>query len=174
MPHGSGEPSNNFKAFTTVQQNATATILGMYSAVANLTFTQITESSTQTATLRYAESDTPSTAWGYYPSTSPEGGDAWFNNSTHWYDNPAVGNYAWLTIIHETGHLLGLKHPQDTMGSFGAVPASQVLIRILGDELPVLYRGFHHRRPHECDVELPDHVDGIRHRRPAVHVWCEL
>ena len=125
MPYGSGEPSNNFKAFTTVQQNATATILGMYSAVANLTFTQVTESSTQTATLRYAESDSPTTAWGYYPSTSPEGGDAWFNNSSHWYDNPAVGNYAWLTIIHETGHLLGLKHPQDTMGSFGAVPANQ-------------------------------------------------
>ena len=125
MAYGSGEPSSNFKAFTTVQQNATATILGMYSAVANLTFTQVTESSTQSATLRYAESDSPTTAWGYDPSTSPEGGDAWFNNSSHWYDNPAVGNYAWLTIIHETGHLLGLKHPQDTMGSFGAVPASQ-------------------------------------------------
>ena len=125
MTYGSGEPSNNFKAFTTVQQNATATILGMYSAVANLTFTRMTESSTQTATLRYAESDAPTTAWGYDPSTAPEGGDAWFNNSTHWYDNPTVGNYAWLTIMHETGHLLGLKHPQDTSGSFGAVPASQ-------------------------------------------------
>ena len=66
----------------------------------------------------------PSTAWGYYPSTSPEGGDAWFNNSTGWYNNPVVGNYAWLTIMHETGHLLGLKHPQDVMGSFGAAPAN--------------------------------------------------
>ena len=54
----------------------------------------------------------------------PEGGDAWFNNSSHWYNNPVVGNYAWLTIIHETGHLLGLKHPQDVSGSFGAAPVS--------------------------------------------------
>ena len=40
------------------------------------------------------------------------------------YNNPVVGNYAWLTIIHETGHLLGLKHPQDVSGSFGVTPAS--------------------------------------------------
>ena len=100
----------------------------MYSQVANVTFTQITESSTQSATLRYAESNSPSTAWGYYPSTMPEGGDAWFNNSSHWYDNPVVGNYAWLTIMHETGHLLGLKHPQDVSGSFGAAPVSADLL----------------------------------------------
>ena len=111
------------KPLLLVQQAATASILNMYSAVANVTFTQITETSTQSADLRYAESSQPSTAWGYYPSTSPEGGDAWFSSSGL-YNNPVVGNYAWLTIIHETGHLLGLKHPQDVMGSFGAVPAS--------------------------------------------------
>jgi len=122
--YGDGEQNSGFKAFTASQQVATASILNMYSAVANLTFTQIAETSTQSATLRYAESNLPSTAWGYYPSVAPEGGDAWFNNSSHLYDNPVLGNYAWLTIIHETGHLLGLKHPQDSSGSFGAVPVS--------------------------------------------------
>ena len=121
--YGSGEENSGFKAFTALQQAATASILNMYSAVANVTFTQITETSTQSADLRYAESSQPSTAWGYYPSTSPEGGDAWFSSSGL-YNNPVVGNYAWLTIIHETGHLLGLEVPQDVMGSFGAVPAS--------------------------------------------------
>src|SRR5215467_9677254 len=110
------EPTTNFKPFTAIQQAAVTSALAMYASVSNLTFTQITESSTQTATLRYAESNSPSTAWAYYPSTSAEGGDAWFNNSSHWYDNPIAGNYAWLTIIHETGHALGLKHPQDVMG----------------------------------------------------------
>ena len=123
-PYGSGEENSAFKPFTAIQQAATASILNMYSAVANVTFTQITETTTQSADLRYAESNLPSTAWGYFPSTSPEGGDAWFNNSSGLYNNPVVGNYAWLTIIHETGHLLGLKHPQDVMGSFGAVPAN--------------------------------------------------
>ena len=53
--YGSGEPLSNFKAFTPVQQAAVTSALAMYSSVSNLTFTQITESSTKTATLRYAE-----------------------------------------------------------------------------------------------------------------------
>ena len=122
--YGSNEQNAGFKAFNAVQQAATTSILNMYSQVANVTFTQITESATQSATLRYAGSSQPSTAWGYFPSTSPEGGDAWFNSTGSWYTNPVVGNYGYLTIIHETGHLLGLKHPHEASGSFGAVPAS--------------------------------------------------
>ncbi len=122
LSYGSGEPLNGFQPFTAIQQAAVTSILGMYSQVANLSFTEITETSTQSATLRYAELSLPSTAWTYYPSTSPEGGDAWFNSTTHWYDNPVVGNYAWLTMIHETGHAMGLKHPQEA-GTYGAMPA---------------------------------------------------
>jgi VCBS repeat-containing protein len=117
-----GESSTNFKTFTTVQQTAVRDVLENYSAVSNLTFTELTETSTQHADLRYAESDSPGTAWAYYPSTSSQGGDAWFNNSKHYYDNPVSGNYAYLTMLHETGHALGLKHPQDVKGSFGAEP----------------------------------------------------
>jgi serralysin len=122
--YGSGEQNNNFTAFNAVQQAATTSILNMYSQVAKVTFTQIAETSTQSATLRYAGSGQPSTAWGYYPSTAPEGGDAWFNSTGSWYTNPVLGNYAYLTIMHETGHLLGLKHPQETSGLFPAAPVS--------------------------------------------------
>ena len=117
-----GESGNNFKAFTTVQQDAIREVLHNYAAVANVTFTEITETSTQHADLRYAESDSPSTAWAYYPSTAAQGGDAWFGNSSHYYDNPINGNYAYLTMLHETGHALGLKHPQEVSGSFGSMP----------------------------------------------------
>lgn len=117
-----GEASNNFKAFTDLQQDAIKKVLANYSAVTNLSFTEITETSTDHATLRYAESDAPATAWAYYPSTSPQGGDAWFGNSSHYYDNPVKGNYAYLTMLHETGHALGLKHAHEVKGSFGAVP----------------------------------------------------
>ena len=122
--YGAGsEPTNGFKAFTTVQQDAVRAALQMYSAVANVTFTEVTESATTHGDLRYAESNNPSTAWAYYPSTSELGGDVWANNSTHWYDNPVKGNYAFLTMIHETGHAMGLKHPHEATLNFGAMPA---------------------------------------------------
>lgn len=121
--YGSGENLTGFEAFTATQQAAVRLILSSYSAVINFTFTEITETSSQHADLRYAESDQPSTAWGYYPSTATAGGDTWYNNSKNWYDNPVKGNYAWLTMLHETGHAMGLKHPQDVSGSFGAMPA---------------------------------------------------
>ena len=66
-PYGSGEQNNGFKAFTAVQQAATASILNMYSAVANVTFTQITETSTQSADLRYAESNHAEHGLGLLP-----------------------------------------------------------------------------------------------------------
>ncbi len=121
-PYGSGEPTNNFEAFTAVQQNAVRAVLQMFSSVANLTFTEVTETSSVHGDIRYAESDATSTAWAYYPSTSVLGGDIWANNSKNYYDNPLVGTYGYQTLLHETGHAMGLKHPQDPKGSFAAMP----------------------------------------------------
>jgi hypothetical protein len=116
-----GEPDSGFEAFNATQQAAVRAALNMYSAVANVTFTEITETSTQHAVLRYAESDAPSTAWAYYPSAwSESGGDAWFNHNH--FNNPVAGNYAWVGMIHETGHAMGLKHPHEASGSFGTMP----------------------------------------------------
>ena len=62
----------------------------------------------------------------------PTGGDVWVNTSSSSYLNPVLGNYAWLTIIHETGHTLGLKHPHEAQGpevldvSFAAHKAPKV------------------------------------------------
>lgn len=123
--YSGGEQNNAFEAFTPLQQEAIRTILKSYSAVTNLKFSEVTESLTTHGELRYSESDAPSTAWAYYPSTAAAGGDAWFNNSKNWYDAPAKGNYAWLTMLHETGHALGLKHPHEVKGSFGALPTDR-------------------------------------------------
>ena len=135
-----GERGVNFKAFNAAQQTATRSILQMDASVANVTFTEITETSTQHATLRLAGSDAPSTAWAYYPSTGAAGGDAWFNVSNHYYDNPIKGNYGFLAIVHELGHALGLKHPHETSGAFGAMPRRPRFARIQRDELSLLCR----------------------------------
>lgn len=123
--YGSGEPLSNFEALNPVQIAAVRAILADYSAVANITFQEITETSSQHADFRLAESDKPGTAWAYYPTTLAEGGDAWFNNSKNYYDNPVIGTYAYASFIHELGHGLGLKHPHETSGAFGAMPSDR-------------------------------------------------
>lgn len=108
-----GEPEDNFGALNTTQASVVHASLAQYASVSGLGFTEITETSNENAVMRFAMSDAPSTAWAYFPSTTSEAGDAWFNNSGGAYDNPVKGNYANLTILHEIGHTLGLEHPQD-------------------------------------------------------------
>ncbi|MEO7221003.1 MAG: M10 family metallopeptidase, partial [Devosia sp.] len=100
-----------FQAFNTAQQTATETAVANYAAVANLTFTEISGS----GTLRFAESSDPETAYAYYPDSSEIGGDAFFNPFD--YDAPDQGTYAYLTVLHEMGHALGLDHGQDGTGA---------------------------------------------------------
>ncbi len=123
--YGSGEQKQGFEALNAAQQNAVREILKMYAAVSNLTFTEVAETGSTQGDLRYAESDMPATAWAYFPSVNVAGGDVWLNNSKNWYDAPAKGNYAWTTLIHETGHALGLKHPHSAMNLFGILPTAQ-------------------------------------------------
>jgi hypothetical protein len=107
-----GEPSSGFKPLNAMQMTAARETFAMISALTNLTFTEVTESATIHADLRHASSDLPGTAWAYYPSSSPSGGDAWYNgNGT--YDVPILGSYAYFTFMHEIGHSLGLKHGQE-------------------------------------------------------------
>ncbi|MCB1502068.1 MAG: M10 family metallopeptidase C-terminal domain-containing protein [Bauldia sp.] len=122
--YGSGEPANGFEAFNATQQSAVRGILGHYAGIINLAFHEVTETSVTHGDLRFAESDAPSTAWGYYPSGDAEGGDSWYNSSGGDYDNPVLGTYAYLTLLHEIGHALGLKHPHEA-GFYGAVPADR-------------------------------------------------
>lgn len=111
--YGNGEPLKGFAVLSAAQQAATRAALDQFSSVANVTFTEVTESATKHADLRLASSDAPSTAWAYFPSTAAEGGDAWFNKSSGHYSRPAKGNYAYVTFLHETGHALGLEHAHE-------------------------------------------------------------
>jgi serralysin len=111
--YGNGETTDNFGSLNAAQQAAARATFDGFSSVANVTFTEITETSTQHADLRLAMSDAPSTAWAYFPSTAAEGGDAWFNKSSGYYSNPVKGNYAYTTFLHEMGHALGLEHAHE-------------------------------------------------------------
>jgi serralysin len=109
--YGEGENVTSFGALNAGQQTTVRAALRMYAAVANLTFAEISEMASQHADLRFALSNVPGTAWAYFPSTSAEGGDAWFNRTD--YNSPVKGNYAYLTFLHEIGHALGLEHAHE-------------------------------------------------------------
>lgn len=64
------------------------------------------------ADIRVAQSSSPNpTAYAYLPSTHPKGGDIWFGTAYD-YTEPEVGTYDYVTILHELGHAIGLRHPE--------------------------------------------------------------
>jgi RTX toxins and related Ca2+-binding proteins len=119
--YGQGEPQDGFAPLNARQVTAAHTVLDAIAAVADVSFTEMQETSTAHATLRLASSAMPSSAWTYTPADYQEAGDTWFGTANGWYDAPQPGNYGFYTMLHELGHSLGLKHGNET-GGYGALP----------------------------------------------------
>ncbi|NTW69868.1 MAG: hypothetical protein HGB23_08490 [Chlorobiaceae bacterium] len=95
------------------QVAATSSALQTWANVANLTFTQVSDTSSTVGDFRFAfSSDVTGWGWSYYPSSAPSASDVWINkdynsNGSSW----AVSSYNYYSLVHEIGHGLGLKHP---------------------------------------------------------------
>lgn len=111
--YGSAENTTGFAPLSAAQQTAARAALAAYAAVANLTFTELTGGQVGLATIRFGLSDVPSTAYAYLPTTLPEGGDIWLNRTNGYYTSPQLGNYAYVTFLHELGHAIGFEHPNE-------------------------------------------------------------
>jgi serralysin len=113
---GIGEFADYF-TMTATEKAGVKAALGQWSALANITFTQSVDSSTTVGDLRFGITgvDTANeNGHAYYPSSDPWGGDVWLSASNwHIHTGTAVapGTYDYLTLLHEIGHALGLKHP---------------------------------------------------------------
>lgn len=120
--YGIGQPLSGFAPLSDIQKSATQMALAAWSEIANITFTEVTDSATVAGDLRFAKSDKASpTAHAYTPSASPEAGDVWFSHDSN-YDTNQKGTYGYATFLHEIGHTLGLKHPHENYFGGAANP----------------------------------------------------
>lgn len=102
------------KKLTTTQQTCVQKWLKQVAGTTNANFKELTGSNDCNATIRLATSDYYGTAWGYYPGSTVESGDGWFNSYD--FSQPVIGSYAFYTLGHEIGHLMGLKHGHEKGG----------------------------------------------------------
>jgi Ca2+-binding RTX toxin-like protein len=118
------EPLNGFLTFTATMQTAARWTFEHVATFTNATFTEL-NTATATASqvdIALARSSIPNTAWAYYPGSGAISGDVWFGtaydndpiNGGSNYTNPILGGYAWITMMHEIGHALGLKHGHES------------------------------------------------------------
>jgi serralysin len=97
-------------------------IMAWYSSVINVTFVEVTETANTVGLIRFMRSSAPGYAYAYYPSSSTMfsvASDVHLNPSydrlgdTNGFQNPA-GEHGYVSLIHEVGHAIGLKHPHDS------------------------------------------------------------
>ncbi|MBI5277378.1 MAG: Ig-like domain-containing protein [Burkholderiales bacterium] len=158
---GDEEPWSDWDVLTSSQKTSVRAALAAWSAVADLKFNEVTDSSTVAGDIRFAFSSSSSgQAWAYSPADAAWGGDVWFNtDGTSHGSNWTAGSYEFLAAIHEIGHAIGLKHPFSTSPYNSAlIPEGwdcrsfTVMSYSAGLDLPNTYFSFEPTTPMLADI----------------------
>ncbi len=116
-PSGDGEPWTGwFEPISMTEAAAFKRILERWSDVTNVDFIPVLDTDKSAGVIRvartYLAEESDAHAWAYYPGDGACAGDVWINiqedsGQTPWND----GSYEFFALLHEMGHVLGLKHP---------------------------------------------------------------
>ncbi len=122
LTYGDPAPFNGFMPVTAQQKGEILRAFSLISSYTGLSFSEISETAGTHATLRFANSFSPATAYAYYPGTYPQAGDVFFGTLGR---NPVMGNSdSGQVLLHEIGHALGLKHAHEVL-TYGAMNADR-------------------------------------------------
>ena len=126
--HFDGADASGFKAFTAQQQAFAREALAYISTVVDLHFVETTNPSAVNSIVFANNTQSGSSGYAYFPHDSYIGSDVLLNYSGSSASNltPRNGEYSAITLIHELGHALGLKHPFTQSDSEGPyLPAAE-------------------------------------------------
>ncbi len=109
----------SWSGFNAVQVSAARHAIGLWDDLIAATFTEKLGVAALDADIRFSNSTVPGYAYAYFPGLSANDEDAteklsgslWFNPTYGDLKTPIVGDYGFMTLLHEIGHTIGLSHP---------------------------------------------------------------
>lgn len=123
--HFSSQDRSGFTPFNSAQQTFAKQAFAYISTVIDVQFVETTDATGLNTIVMANNLQSTSAGYAYYPYSGAVGSDLLLDKGTSGNLAPAEGEYAALTVIHELGHALGLKHTfghADADGDIGDGP----------------------------------------------------